>query len=200
MAEKAATVTETGNTEYWCCRDCEKYFADEESLSEIEPTDTIIDKLPPEIIEGRRQRIPAGEKTAFSFRSNAAFDDFIRVELDGGTLDGQYYTVTEGSTIVTLKADYASTLSVGEHTIGIVSTNGTATTTFTVYAKAADAEAGTAAGAAAGTAAETAAAADGTAASPLTGDNSSLALWLVLLLAAAGIVGTGKKSKIKPHS
>ena len=113
---------------------------------------------------------------------------------------------------MTLKADYASTLSVGEHTIGIVSTNGTAATTFTVYAKAADAEAGTAAGAAAGTAAgaaagtaaETAAAADGTAASPLTGDNSPLALWLVLLLAAAGIVGTtagtGKKSKRKPHS
>ncbi len=41
----------------------------------------------------------------------------------------------EGSTIVTLKADYVATLSAGEHTIGIVSTSGTATTTFTVNAK-----------------------------------------------------------------
>ncbi|MGN0348382.1 MAG: hypothetical protein ACI4DR_02500, partial [Roseburia sp.] len=43
----------------------------------------------------------------------------------------------EGSTVVTLKADYVATLSAGEHTIGIVSTSGTAATTFTVNAKAA---------------------------------------------------------------
>ena len=41
----------------------------------------------------------------------------------------------EGSTIVTLKADYVATLAACEHTIGIVSTSGTATTTFTVNAK-----------------------------------------------------------------
>ena len=61
----------------------------------------------------------------------------------------------EGSTIVTLKADYVATLSAGEHTIGIVSTSGTATTTFTVNAKTA---------------------ADNDTNSPQTGDNSMM--WL----------------------
>lgn len=60
------------------------------------------------------------------------FSDFIRVELDGKILDKKYYTVKEGSTIVTLKADYAATLSTGEHTVGIVSESGTALCTFTV--------------------------------------------------------------------
>lgn len=61
--------------------------------------------------------------------------DFIRVELDGNTLDTKHYTVREGSIIVTLNADYVSTIPVGKHTIGIVSENGTATATFTVEAK-----------------------------------------------------------------
>ena len=34
-----------------------------------------------------------------------------------------------------VNADYVGALSTGEHTIGIVSTSGTATTTFTVNAK-----------------------------------------------------------------
>ena len=129
---KAATVTETGNIEYWQCKDCKKYFADENGTKEIKLADTVIQKLPSEIIEGKGQTITAGDKNDITFRSNAAFSDFIRVELDGKILDEKNYTVKEGSTIVTLKADYVATLSAGKHTIGIVSTNGTATTTFTV--------------------------------------------------------------------
>ena len=60
---------------------------------------------------------------------------FIRVELDGKTLDEKNYTVKEGSTIVTLNADYVATLSAGKNTVGIVSESGTATTTFTVAEK-----------------------------------------------------------------
>lgn len=129
---KDATVTETGNTEYWHCKDCGKYFSDKDGKNSIELKDTVIAKLPLEIIEGIGQSIVAGEAKALSFTSNAEFDDFIRVELDGNTLDEMNYTVKEGSTIVTLKADYVATLSVGEYTIGIVSTIGTASTTFTV--------------------------------------------------------------------
>ena len=89
----------------------------------------------------------------------------------------KYYTVKEGSTIVTLKADYVATLSVGEHTIGIVSTNGTATTTFTVKAKTA---------------------VDNDTDSPQTGDNSNMALWIALLAASVfGLAGTAVYSKRK---
>lgn len=177
---KAATVTETGNKEYWHCLDCGKYFADENGENEIELADTVIATLPPEIIEGKGQSATEGEKKELTFRSNAAFSDFIRVELDGKTLDEKNYTVKEGSTVVTLKADYVATLSAGEHTIGIVSTNGTATTTFTVKAKTA---------------------ADNDTDSPQTGDNSHMALWIAVLFVSGGaLIVTGIYSRKKKHS
>ena len=52
--------------------------------------------------------------------------------LDGIILDAKYYTATEGSTIITLKAEYVATLSAGEHLIEIVSESGTAEATFTI--------------------------------------------------------------------
>ena len=136
--------------------------------------ETVISKLPPEIIKGKGQSITAGEKKALSFTSNAAYNDFIRVELDGETLDEENYIVKEGSTIVTLKADYVATLPVGEHTIGIVSESGTATTTFTVEEKATAED------------------------SVKIGDNTNLALWIALmLLSGAGITGTAIYSRRK---
>ncbi|MGN1387441.1 MAG: sortase B protein-sorting domain-containing protein, partial [Bacillus sp. (in: firmicutes)] len=172
-----ATVTETGNIEYWQCQDCGDIFSDPDGTNEIALDDTVTAKLPPKIIEGAEQSVTAGEKKALSFRSNAAFSDFIRVELDGKTLDEKNYTVKEGSTVVTLKADYVATLSVGEHTIGIVSESGTATTTFTVNAKTV---------------------VDDDTKSPQTGDNSHMALWIALLAASVfGLAGTAVYSKRK---
>lgn len=177
---KDATVTETGNKEYWQCENCKKYFADEKGTNEISLEDTVIQKLPPEIIKGKGQSVAEGEKKALSFTSNAAYSDFIRVELDGKTLDEKNYIVKEGSTIVTLKADYVATLSAGKHTIGIVSESGTATTTFIVNAKAV---------------------VDNDTKSPQTGDNSHMALWIALLLVSgAGVIGTtvyGRKKRAK---
>ena len=151
--------------------DCGKYFADENGTNEIELSDTVTQKLPPEIIKGKGQSITAGEKKELTFRSNAAFSDFIRAQLDGKNLDEKYYTVKEGSTVVTLKADYVATLSAGEHTIGIVSESGTATTTFTVKAL-----------------------------SPNTGDNSHMAWWVAVLFVSGGLMTvTNVYSKKKKH-
>ena len=120
-----------------------------------------------------------------SFRSNAAFSDFIRVELDGKTLDEKNYTASEGSTVVTLDADYVSTLPTEEHTIGIVSESGTASTTFTVNAKASSTDSqqtGTS-----------------NTDSPQTGDNSPMALWIALFFVGGGLMTVmgiyGKKKK-----
>ena len=171
---KAATVTETGNKEYWHCSDCGKYFADEKGTSEIKLDDTVTQKLSPEIIGGKGQSITEGEKKELTFKSNAAFGDFIRAQLDGTTLDKRNYTVKEGSTVVTLKAEFVGSLSVGEHKIGIVSESGTAEATFTVNAKPAE--------------------------SPQTGDISHMAFWTLLLIVSGGaVVGTAAINKKKKH-
>ena len=182
-----ATVTETGNDEYWQCTVCDKYFSDAEGTNEItdlegwKAGDGKIDKLPPEIIEGKGQSITEGEKKALSFTSNAAYSDFIRVELDGSELSEENYEKAEGSIIITLDADYVATLPAGEHTIGIVSESGTATTTFTVAEKAAP-------GTSDDSDRDSKADADKNA---KTGDDANLALWLALMLiAGAGITGT----------
>ncbi|MGN0578939.1 MAG: InlB B-repeat-containing protein [Ruminiclostridium sp.] len=140
VPENEATADENGNEEYWHCEDCDKNFSDKKGKNEIELEDTIIPKLSPEIIEGDGQSVTKGERKALTFRSNAAFDDFIRVELDGKTLSEKNYTVKEGSTVVTLKADFVAGLSVGRHTLAIVSESGTATAEFTVYATAEETE------------------------------------------------------------
>ena len=65
-------------------------------------------------------------------RSNAALSKFKEVRVDGVTVDGSNYTLTEGSTIVTFKESYLKTLSEGEHTFKIISSDGFASGKITV--------------------------------------------------------------------
>ena len=171
---KDATVTEQGNIKYYYCENCGKYFADVAGTKEISLSETVIKKLPTEIIEGNNATVNNGEKKSLTFRSNAAFADFIRVELDGKTLDEKDYTKAEGSIIVTLNNNFVSTLSVGEHTLGIVSESGTATAKFTVKASEIPNE------------------------SPKTGDDNMVAVWsfaAVLSLAVLGFTTVVSKKK-----
>ena len=132
---KAATAAEEGNIEYWYCDGCKKYFSDAAAKTETTKADTVTAKLPPQITAGDGAAVTRGEKNELTFTSNASFADFIRVELDGTALDEKNYTKREGSTIITLNRDFVATLSVGEHTLAIVSQHGTATAKFTVKAK-----------------------------------------------------------------
>lgn len=183
--EKAATCTENGNTAYWTCSECDKCFADADGKTEVALADTVIKATGHKFADGKctvcgdidstfKTVITAGANGTWqkgtndglSFTSNAAFTDFQKVQVDGNDLDPANYTVKEGSTIVTLKAEYLGTLSVGKHTLAIVSETGTATTEFTIKA-----------------------AADSSA---QTGDDFNIALYAGLaILAAAGAVGTG---------
>lgn len=132
---KAATAAAEGNIEYWYCGDCDKYFSDAAATKEITKADTVTAKLPPKITAGDGAAVTQGEKKDLTFTSDASFADFLRVELDGTTLEEKNYTKREGSTIITLNRDFVATLSVGEHTLAIVSQHGTATAKFTVKAK-----------------------------------------------------------------
>lgn len=120
-----------------------------------------------------------GTKDGLTFTSNAAYKHFQKVQVDGKDLDASNYTVKEGSTIVTLKTSYLETLSVGKHTLAIVSETGTATTEFTIKA---------------------AAVTDDTQ-SPQTGDDSNIALWIAVLLAAGtALTGTAVYSRKRKYS
>ena len=138
IAAKAATAAAEGNIEYWYCEYCDKYFSDAAAAKEITKADTVTAKLPPKITAGDGAAVTQGEKKELSFTSDASFADFLRVDLDGTTLDEKNYTKKEGSTIITLNRDFVATLSVGEHTLSIVSKSGTATAKFTVKAKPAE--------------------------------------------------------------
>ena len=132
---KAATKTSEGNIEYWYCDGCNKYYKDAKATQEITKAQTVTAKLPPKITAGDGATVTQGEKKELTFTSDASFADFLRVELDGTALEEKNYTKREGSTIITLNRDFVATLSVGEHTLAIVSQHGTATAKFTVKAK-----------------------------------------------------------------
>ena len=135
---KAATAAEEGNIAYWYCDGCKKYFSDAAAKTEITEAATVTAKLPPKITAGDGAVVTQGEKNELTFTSDASFADFLRVELDGTALEEKNYTKREGSTIITLNRDFVATLSVGEHTLAIVSQHGTATAKFTVKAKPAE--------------------------------------------------------------
>lgn len=68
-----------------------------------------------------------------TFVSDAPFAEFKSVAVDGTALvPTTDYTVREGSTTVTLHAQYLATLSVGIHTVEIHSEHGIASTTFEI--------------------------------------------------------------------
>ena len=117
------------------------------------------------MIIGENQTILPSQGTAV-FSSNAEFSKFVDVWLDNRVLPKRNYTVTTGSTVITLKANYIKTLSAGTHTLRIVSTDGYAETKFTVKDL------------------------------PKTGDSSPILCWTVgLVLALGGIAAITRKKK-----
>lgn len=67
-----------------------------------------------------------------TFKSSAGFSSFQGVQVDGRTIDKSCYIAEEGSIEVYLKAVYLRTLAAGKHTMTILSSEGDATTEFTI--------------------------------------------------------------------
>lgn len=88
--------------------------------------------LAPEIIDGKGQTMVVDAAKDLSFRSSAPLEFFQKVLVDDEEVAAENYVLTEGSTIVTLKTSFLKTLGVGEHRLSVVSSTGTAQTTFTV--------------------------------------------------------------------
>ena len=147
-------------------------------------------------------------------RGNGEFSRFHAVKVDGKVLDPANYEAKEGSTIITLKAEYLKTLATGSHTFAIVWNNGIAGTNFTVAANTSgnnsgnnsnnndsnhgsdnsgNNDSGNTAGAAANTAAASAQELDKV---PATGDASGiwLTLFAISLIGLAGMLARRKKN------
>ncbi len=88
-----------------------------------------------QILNGADSSWTSGSSAGLTIRGDGAFSKFTGVKVDGNLLDRSNYTAEEGSTIITLKADYLNTLSAGNHTVEILWTDGLAVTAFTINAK-----------------------------------------------------------------
>ena len=132
----AATAAANGRVECWHCTACDKYFADASGKTELTAENTVTEKVPPSIIQGNDARWKKGESSTLTFRSNAAFEDFAEVLVDGAVLPSESYEKRngEGNIIVELRESYLEQLAEGEHALAIRSARGDATTHFTVEA------------------------------------------------------------------
>ena len=74
-----------------------------------------------------------GSTDTLSFTADGDFAKFRSVKIDGAVLAAENYTKAAGSTVITLKNDYLSTLAAGAHTIAIIYTDGDCSTNFTVH-------------------------------------------------------------------
>lgn len=131
---------------------------------------------PYKIIDGADSSWTQNVGGSLVIRGNGEFSEFRKVLVDGIEIAPENYTATEGSTIITLKAEFLSTLSEGSHTFEIVWRDGSAGTHFTVARNASGNNNNNS---------------DNTAMSaPKTGDTSKDALWAVLAAVSfAGFVG-----------
>ena len=169
------TAPEGKQFKCWKVSDTEKAVGDNITVTADTTVKAVWETLPAtpaeyDILDGANSSWTQDSDGNISVRGSGEFSEFVGVKVDGKSVDEKYYTVKEGSTIVTLKAGYLNTLTVGSHTLEIIWTDGSASTAFNVNAK-----------------------------SPQTGDNSMMALWIaVLFVSGFGVVATavyGKKRK-----
>ena len=131
--------------------------------------------VPPSIISGAGAVYEKGGASGLPFTTDDTTNNLLRVLVDGKVVSLENYTVSGDPLAVTLHVGYLDTLSAGEHTIEIVTANGTARARFTIR--------------------------NGSSTSPTTGDNSHMGLWIALMCvsgtALASLIVFGIKRKAR---
>ena len=173
LPENGFTAPEGKQFKAWSVGGKEKAVGDKITVTADTTVKAVWENIPAtpteyDILDGANSSWTKDSDGNISVRGSGAFTKFVGVKVDGTLIDAKNYTVKEGSTVVILKADYLNTCTAGSHTLEIVWTDGSASTTFTVKAD-----------------------------SPQTGDNSMMPLWIALLFVSGfGVVATtviGKK-------
>lgn len=129
-------------------------------------------KLPVyDFLEGADSSWTQNSDGTLTFRINGDFSKFTGIKVDGALIDAKNYTAVSGSTVITLKADYLNTLSVGTHKLTVVYKDGECSTNFEIKAPQNESGGGS-----------------GSEKTPQTGDNSHMALWLAVLFVSGGVL------------
>ena len=151
------------------------------------------------ITEGANGTWTQNSDGTLKFVANGDFSKFTGVKVDGTLIAADKYTAASGSTIITLKKDYLSTLSAGKHTLTVVYNDGECSAEFEIKASQSGGETTP------GKPDEGNTTPDkpnqGNTESPQTGDNSNLMLWFALLFISGGaVIGATVVSKKKKHN
>ena len=149
---KAATCTETGLTAGKHCSVCAEII---EAQTVVPATGHVYDddydatcnacgytrtpiKIVPEIVEGRDGQWNMGQNNDLTFTTNVDDTKFVGVTIDGVSVSETDYTKQDDGKKIVFKPEFLKTLPVGEHTLSVISEDGTVETVFTIAARPAE--------------------------------------------------------------
>jgi hypothetical protein len=84
------------------------------------------------IIEGTNSSWMQNSETDIVIKGSGEYSKFKDINIDNEIVDSDNYEVSEGSTVINLKAEYLQTLALGSHSIEIIWNDGSANTSFTI--------------------------------------------------------------------
>ena len=143
------------------------------------------------ITEGANSSWKQNSDDTLKFVANGDFSKFTGVKLDGTLVAADKYTVVSGSTVITLKKDYLSTLSVGKHTLTIVYNDGECSTEFEIKAASITSSTDSTGNNSGSTSSKVNKPDTSETTSPKTGDTNNMFLWFIILFVSGSVtIGT----------
>ena len=156
------------------------------------------------IIDGANDSWTYNSDGTLKFVANGDFSKFTGLKVDGVLVKSDKYTAVSGSTVITMKKDYLSTLSVGRHTLTVVYDDGECNTEFEIKAARSGDEKTPVKPDEGNTATDIPTQgepAQNIPESPKTGDNSNLMLWIALMFISGGaVIGTAVVNRRKKYN
>ena len=143
------------------------------------------------ITEGANSSWKQNSDDTLKFVANGDFSKFTGVKLDGTLVATDKYTAVSGSTVITLKKDYLSTLSVGKHTLTIVYNDGECSTEFEIKAASITSSTDSTGNNSGSTSSKVNKPDTSETTSPKTGDTNNMFLWFIILFVSGSVtIGT----------
>lgn len=143
------------------------------------------------ITEGANSSWKQNSDDTLKFVANGDFSKFTGVKLDGTLVAADKYTAVSGSTVITLKKDYLSTLSVGKHTLTIVYNDGECSTEFEIKAASITSSTDSTGNNSGSTLSKVNKPDTSETTSPKTGDTNNMFLWFIILFVSGSVtIGT----------